>query len=136
MNTTGKRWALCLLFLTMATLWWAWFYEKPIHAQETGSLETECVALASASSFMIPSALTAEEYCKVMVALLGNEIEKAAKLQATILAVNDHDVRLAAAEVTITQLRAEVAALQTQTSLQPQIDAINVKLANMAAALQ
>jgi hypothetical protein len=71
-----------------------------------------------------------------MVALLGNEIEKAAKLQATILAVNDHDVRLAATEVAITQLQADVVVLQTQTSLQPEIDAINTKLENMALALQ
>ena len=72
----------------------------------------------------------------MMVALFGNEWEKAAKLEATIIVVNDHDVRLTATEATITQLQADLAALQAQGAVQPQIDAINVKLANMAVALQ
>ena len=136
MNTTGKRWAVCLLFLMTATFWWAWFSAEPARAQDTGSLEAECVAVVSASSTIIPPTLTAQEFCKVIIALWGNEWEKAAKLDATIIVVNDHDVRLVAAETTIVQLQAEVAVLQAQTSLQPQIDAINTKLANMAAALQ
>ena len=130
-NTTGKRMGLCLLFLTMATLWWGWFSAKPIHAQDTASLETECVAVASASSFILPTGLTAAEYCKVLVALLGEEWEKAAKLEATIIVVNDHDVRLAAAESAIAVLQA-----QNTDTLQPQIDAINTKLAGVATALQ
>lgn len=129
MNTIGKRTALCLLFLTMVLLWWGWFYAKPTHAQDTASLETECVAVVSASSTIIPPTLTAEEFCKVTVALVGNEWQKAVKLEATMVVVNDHAVRLAAAEDAI-------AALQTQISLQPQIDAINSKLANVANALQ
>lgn len=70
------------------------------------------------------------------MAILGNEWEKAFKLEATILVVNDLAVRLAAAEATIVQLQSDVAALQTQTSLQPQIDAINAKLVSAATALQ
>jgi hypothetical protein len=131
MNTTGKRMALCLLFSMMAMLWWGWFSVKPTHAQSTASLETECVAVASASSFILPTGLTAAEYCKVLVALLGEEWQKAAKLEATIIVVNDLAIRLAAAEAAIAALQA----LNTDT-LQPQIDAINAKLANMAVALQ
>ena len=112
------------------------FTEYTTAQSGTGALETECVALASASSTIIPSGLTAAEFCKVLVALVGNEWDKAAKLEATIIVVNDHDVRLIAAEATIVQLQADVAALQAQIFLQPQIDAINTKLANMAAALQ
>ena len=136
MNTTGKRWVRFWLFLMTVTLLLGWYYAKPTRAQSTGSLETECVAVASASSFILPAGLTAAEYCKVLVALLGTEWEKAVKLEAAIVLVNDHDVRLAAAEATIVQLQADVAALQTQTSLQPQIDAINSKLAGVATALQ
>ncbi len=131
MNTIGKRTGLCLLFLMMAMLWWGWFSAKPTHAQDTASLETECVALASASSTIIPPTLTAAEFCKVLVALVGNEWDKAAKLESTMIVVNDHDVRLVAAE-------SAIAALQDQNpaSLQPQIDAINSKLVNVANALQ
>ncbi len=136
MNTIGKRWAVCLLFLTMVVLWWGWLSEKSLHAQSTGSLETECVATVSASSTIIPPTLTAQEFCKVMVALLGNEWQKAAKLEATILVVNEMFDRLAVTETTIVQLQSDVTALQTQTSLQPQIDAINTKLASVATALQ
>ena len=131
MNTTGKRWVLCCLFLTMATLWWGWFSEKPIHAQDTASLETECVAVVSASSTIIPPTLTAEEFCKVTVALVGNEWQKAVKLEATIIVVNDHDVRLAAAESAIAALQA-----QNPASLQPQIDGIKAQMAAAGAALQ
>ena len=131
MNITGKRMALCLLFLTMATLWWGWFSAKPTHAQDTASLETECVAVVSASSTIIPPTLTAQEFCKVTVALVGNEWQKAVKLEATMTVVNDHAVRLAAAEDAI-------AALQEQSSstLQPQIDALNATVAGVRAALQ
>ena len=72
----------------------------------------------------------------MMVALLGNEWQKAAKLEATILVVNEMFDRLAVTETTIVQLQSDVTALQTQTSLQPQIDAINTKLASVATALQ
>lgn len=135
MNTTGKRWVRFWLLLTMAIACWGLFFASPIHPQDTTPLETECVVMASASSTIVPATLTPQEYCKVLMALVGNEWLKAAKLEATILAVNDHDVRLAAAEATIAQLQADLALLQTQTSLQPQIDAINTKLADMAAVL-
>ncbi|KKN66898.1 hypothetical protein LCGC14_0466730 [marine sediment metagenome] len=131
MNITGKQTALCLLFLTMATLWWGLFSAEPIQAQSTGSLETECVAVVSADSSIAPPTVTPQEFCKVLVALVGNEWTKAAKLQATILVVNDHDVRLAAAEAAIAALQA-----QSSATLQPQIDAISTKLANVANALQ
>jgi hypothetical protein len=134
MNTTVKRLALCSLFLMM--LGWGLLVPGSSHAQDTGSLETECLALATAGSFVVPAPLTAQEFCHVMVAVLGEEWSKAAKLEATIIVVNDHDVRLAAAEAIITQLQAEIAALQAQGSVQPQIDAINVKLADVAAILQ
>ncbi len=131
MNTTGKRWVRFWLFLMTVTLLLAWNSAKPTHAQDTASLETECVAVVSASSFILPEGLTAEEYCKVIVAVLGEEWSKAAKLEATIIVVNELAVRLAAAE-------ADIAALQAQntSTLQPQIDAINAKLANVSAALQ
>ena len=100
------------------------------------------------------------------VALLGNEWRKAVRLEATVAVVDDLSARMVVVDTTIVQLagdmqafrteltdlqvrvptletavaqlQAEVAALQTQSSatLQPQIDAINTKLANMAAALQ
>jgi len=52
--------------------------------------------------------------------------------------LESHEVRLALAETAIAQLQADVVALQAQSSatLQPQIDAINIKLANAATSLQ
>ncbi len=100
-------------------------------SQNTGSLEAECVVLASASTNIVPAGLEPQEFCKVIVALFGNEWDKAAKLEATMIVVNDHDVRLAAAESAIAVLQA-----QNPASLQPQIDAINTKLADVVAALQ
>lgn len=100
-------------------------------SQNTGSLEAECVALASASTNIVPAGLEPQEFCKVIVALFGNEWEKAAKLEATMIVVNNHDVRLAAAEDAIDVLQA-----QDTTALQPQIDSINIRLGNAAAALQ
>ncbi|KKL62643.1 hypothetical protein LCGC14_2183170, partial [marine sediment metagenome] len=69
---------------------------------------------------------------------VGNEWMKAIKLEATILAVNELNDRLEDAEATLLTLQAEIATLQAQNpaSLQPQIDAINVKLANVSIALQ
>ena len=128
-NTTGKRLALCLLFSTMVIFWRGSFSAESIQAQSTGSLETECVAVASASSFIVPPTVTPEEYCKVLVALAGNEWVKAAEQRAHKLVIDDLAVRMAAAE-------AAIAVLQTQTSLQPQIDVINTKLAGAATALQ
>ena len=107
------------------------FTEYTTAQSGTGALETECVALASASSTIIPSGLTAAEFCKVLVALVGNEWDKAAKLESTIIVVNDHDVRLASAEAAIAVLQA-----QNTATLQLQIDVINTKLANVANALQ
>lgn len=120
MNITGKRLVLCLLFLTLTAVLYSGL-ESSIYAQGTASLETECVAFASATSILPPPPLTAEEYCKALVAVLGEEWAKAVKLEATIIVVNGHDVRLAAAEAAIAEL-------------QSQIDAINAKLASIAAA--
>ena len=135
-NTTGKRLGLCLLFLTMATLWWGWSSYQPVYAQNTGSLETECVAVALQDTTIVPPSLTPQEWCKALVAMVGNEWLKATEQRATKLVVDGLSLRLAAAEATIVQLQSDVAALQTQTSLQPQIDAINTKLAGAATALQ
>lgn len=130
MNITGKRlkrswvlWATATILLVLS------FAGLSLKSQNTGSLETECVVVASASSSIVPASLTPQEFCKVTVALLGNEWLKAFQLQAVILVAD-------ANAVSIAQLQADVAALQTQTSLQPQINAINTKLANMAAALK
>ena len=145
MNTIGKRWRLSLVFWTMAiTLSALWFVgPASISSQNTGSLETECVALASASSNIVPESLTPQEFCKVTVALLGNEWRKAVRLEATADVVDVLSARMVVVDTTIVQLagdiqalRTDVTALQTQISLQPQIDAINTKLANMATALQ
>ncbi len=129
MNTTGTRLALCLLLLTMVAVCWGSFFAESTHAQDTGSLEAECVVLASASSIIVPETLTSQEFCKVIVAVLGQAWMNAAKLEGTILLANDNAARLTAAE-------AEIVVLKTQTSLQPQIDAINAKLLGVANALQ
>jgi hypothetical protein len=131
MNTTGKRLALCSLFLTMATLWWGWSSYQPAYAQNTGSLETECVAVASLDTTIVPPNLTAQEWCKALVAMVGNEWMKAVELRAVIAVADDLAVRMAAAESAIAALQA-----QSSATLQPQIDAINTKLANAAVALQ
>lgn len=136
MNTTGIRSALCLLLLMLVTLWLGWLPLHHTNAQDTGSLETECVVVASATSFVVPPSLTPQEYCKVLVALVGNEWLQAAKLEASIILANNNDVRLAAAEAEIVALKVLVAALQSPIDYQPQIDAINTKLAGVATALQ
>lgn len=144
-NTIGKRWKRSLVFsATAITLLALWFVGPAnISSQNTGSLEAECVVLASASSSIVPASLTPQEFCKVTVALLGNEWRKTIRLEATVVVVNGLSERMVLVDTTIVQLagdlqalRTDVTALQTQTSLQPQIDAINTKLANMAAALQ
>ena len=152
MNTTGKRWKRSLVFSVMVTTLLALSFVRPanISSQNTGSLETECVALASASSSIVPASLTPQEFCKVVVALIGNEWLKAAKLEATADVVDVLSARMVVVDTTIvqlagdigalrtdvTQLQIDIAALQAQGAVQPQIDAINAKLANMAAALQ
>ncbi len=150
MNTTLKRLALCLLFSTAVALGWGLVSPNPSHAQDTTQLEAECVVVASASTNIVPASITPQEFCKVLVAVLGNEWEKAVKLEATILVVNNLSARAVVVDTTIvqlagdiqglrtdvTQLQIDIAALQTQGAVQPQIDAINTKLANMAAALQ
>ncbi|KKM63145.1 hypothetical protein LCGC14_1514460 [marine sediment metagenome] len=127
----GKRSIKLSVFSVLLAITALLTFTEYTPAQSTDSLETECVAFISSGTFTVPASLTPQELCKVVVALFGNEWEKAAKLQATILVVNDHDIRLAAAEAAIAALQA-----QDTATLQPQIDAINAKLANMAAALQ
>ena len=152
MNTTGKRWRLSLVFWTMVTTLLALWFVRPasISSQNTGSLEADCVALASASTSIVPASLTPQEFCKVVVALIGNEWLKAAKLEATADVVDVLSARMVVVDTTIvqlagdigalrtdvTQLQIDIAALQAQGAVQPQIDAINAKLANMAEALQ
>ena len=138
MNTTGKRTALCLLFLTMVTLWWGYSFDQPAHAQDMASLEAECVVLVSANSSIAPTSVSAQELCKVGVALLGNEWMKAIKLEATILAVNELNDRLVIAEAEIAALKAQSpAAFQTQIdTMQSQLNGIDLKLTNVATALQ
>jgi hypothetical protein len=105
-------------------------------AQNTGTLEADCVALATAGAFVVPSTVTPEEACKVLVAFLGQQWNDKAQVQATINLVSEHDVRLVAAEAEIVALKVLVAALQSPIDYQPQIDAINAKLLNVADALQ
>ena len=130
MNITGKRWNRSWVLWATATILLALLSAGlNLKSQNTGFLEAECVVVASASSSIVPASLTPQEFCKVTVALLGNEWLKAFQLQAVILVADANAVAIA-------QIQADLAALQTQTSLQPQIDAINTKLADVVAALQ
>lgn len=139
MNITGKRLALCLLSLTMALLLSASWLYQPVSAQDTGSLEAECVAVVSADGTIAPASLTPQEYCKAVIALVGNEWMKAIKLEATISAVNELNDRLTVVEQAIAAWDEppDIDALQQQIAvLQQEINAINSKLANVANALQ
>ncbi len=127
----GKRLMKSLVFSVLLVIVALLTFAAYTPAQDTGSLETECVTLATAGAFVVPEGLTPQEYCKAGVAFLGSEWLKAIQLQAVITIADDLAIRMAAAEAEIIALKG-----QSSATLQPQIDAINVKLANMAAALQ
>ncbi len=70
--------------------------------------------------------------------VLAGMVRNVQMLDLTMLGLNNHETRLVTIEADITQIQADIAALQAQSSatLQPQIDGIKEKLANMALALQ
>ncbi|KKL20075.1 hypothetical protein LCGC14_2459060, partial [marine sediment metagenome] len=70
--------------------------------------------------------------------VLAGMVRNVQMLDLTMLGLNNHEARLVTIEAAIAQIQADIFILKAQSSatLQPQIDAINTKLANMAAALQ
>ena len=70
--------------------------------------------------------------------VLAGMVRNVQMLDLTMLGLNNHEARLVTIEAVIAQIQADIAVLQEQNpaSLQPQIDAINTKLAGVATALQ
>jgi len=146
MSTIGKQPRLSWLFLTIALSILALWLVNSTSAQEPGPLEAVCLTIASENPSIIPTGITAGEFCKVMTAVLASEWDARAKIQATILLVNNHEGRItvhhekiAANQRAVAVNEAAIAELQATDpvpGLKQQIDAINAKLANMAAALQ
>jgi len=139
MNTTVRQLGLFSLLLMAVSLSLASWFASPTKAQDTAQLRAVCETVVSENTSLIPSTLTATEFCKAIVAVLASEWDARGKIQAAILLVNNHEGRLTVHHQRLAVNEAAIAELQATdpvVGLQQQIDFINSKLASVANVLQ
>jgi len=138
-NIIGKPSKLTCLFSIIVLCALVWVFGGTTSAQEVGALEALCITIVGENPSIPPPNLTAEEFCKAVVAVLSNEWDARQKIQDAILLNNSQERRLMLHHDRIVANEVAIVALQGTDSvagLQQQIDFINTKLAAVVAALQ